>query len=588
METAVAYVRVSSQRQVDEGNSLESQEKQVRAFAHARGYNLTQIFREEGQSAKTDRRPVLIQMLNQCALKKGGIRIVIIPKIDRLARNVMDYANIKMRLQKLGVRLESISERIEDTPSGRFTETIFASVAQFDNEVRSERSRGGMEDAAREGRWVWKAPFGYRNIRVNGQGTIEPDPKNAHIVRYIFEQLAKGHQGLPAIRKRVSEMGANLSRGYLYRMIQNPAYVGKIEAFGAVFDAREPFVPLVDELVAYKARVALRPSNFPQTFQLEHPDFPLRGTTLCSCGSKLTASWSRSSTGAKHGYFRCPKCGGKSFRIRQVEDHFIAYLNGWKHNEIDWPAITAELTRLENASERDANDRSAEVTKRVDDLQKLRSAIAVKNANGIVPDDVAKAELQRLGEEILALRQQLEARETSNTPSKTLVEFAAAFLESLGDSWSLMTLKPKKDLLRFMFPNGVSYDPERGFGTLEFPLLKQATERIQAGLLTVVDPRDEFWNSVTKWLVQLSERFAHEPSPISKSPELAAQPAPPQSESTAAEHFSHPGHQSTSHTLGRRSERRTDAARKLASRNGSRGEPIHLSSRGGEAGSETH
>jgi len=508
METAVAYIRVSSQKQVEEGNSLESQEKQVKAYSQSHGFKLVHIFREEGQSAKTDRRPVLLQMLKHCSMKKSDVKVVIIPKIDRLARNVMDYSNIKLRLHKYGVRIESISERIEDTPAGRFTETIFASVAQFDNEMRSERSRGGMEDAAKDGRWVWRAPLGYRNVRVNGQGTIEPDPITAPKVRFIFEQLSKGHQGLPTIRKRLAEMGVPINRGYLYRLIENPAYVGRIEAFGGVYEGKPPFIPLVDELTAYKAKAALRPANTPQQYQVEHPDFPLRGTALCLCGAKYTASWSRSKTGARYGYFRCTKCGSKSYSMARMEEEFIVFLSKWEHNEVDWPALVAELTRLEEASRSDVSERRSEMTKKIADLQTLRSAIVVKNANGIIPDDVAKAELDRIGNEILETRSQLEADDPTPTASKTVIEFAETFLRSLGKSWPKMSLENKRDLLRFMFPKGVSFDPDAGFGTPRIPLLEEANDRLKGEKSTLVDLSDEFWNSLRVWLEKLYMLFS--------------------------------------------------------------------------------
>lgn len=508
METAVAYIRVSSLKQVDEGNSLETQEKQVKAFAQSQGYVLAHIFREEGQSAKTDRRPVLLQMLKHCASKKAAVNVVIIPKIDRLARNVMDYANIKMRLQKHGVRIDSISERIEDTPAGRFTETIFASVAQFDNEIRSERSRGGMEDAARDGRWVWKAPVGYRNVRINGQGTIEPDPVTAPKVQYIFEQLSKGHQGLPTIRRRLAEMGLPINRSYLYRLIANPVYLARIEAFGGIFEGKPPFVPLIDELTAYKAKVALRPSNSPQQYQLEHPDFPLRGTVLCSCGTKLTASWSRGKTGARYSYFRCTKCGGKSHSAKKIDYEFTEFLDRWRHSEVDWPALVKELTRLEGASNSDFIERKTETTKKIVDLQTVRTTIVMKNVHGIIPDDVAKIELARIGDEILETRKLLEESEPGPIASKSLAEFAESFLLSLGKTWPTMSLEHKRDLLRFMFPNGVSYVSDEGFGTPQIPLLERANDRIKVEKYMVVDPSDEFWNSLIAWLTKLHSLFA--------------------------------------------------------------------------------
>ncbi len=66
--------------------------------------------------------------------------------------------------------IKSVTEYFEDTPAGRFMENIIANVGQFDNDVRTERCIGGMREAINEGRYVWMAPIGYKNVRGKWQG----------------------------------------------------------------------------------------------------------------------------------------------------------------------------------------------------------------------------------------------------------------------------------------------------------------------------------------------------------------------------------------------------------------------------------
>ncbi|HJP64208.1 MAG TPA: recombinase family protein [Mucilaginibacter sp.] len=186
---AVIYCRVSTKEQVDEGNSLISQERLCREYALKEGFDIIEVFIEKGESAKTAKRKELNRLLTFCTTKKDSIQAVIAYKVDRISRNMTDYSNIKVRLKKWGVVIKSVTEFFEDTPAGRFMENIIANVGQFDNDVRTERSIGGMKEATQEGRYVWTAPLGYSNAKVDGKSTIVPNSM-APLIREVFERIA--------------------------------------------------------------------------------------------------------------------------------------------------------------------------------------------------------------------------------------------------------------------------------------------------------------------------------------------------------------------------------------------------------------
>lgn len=505
MEKAIAYIRVSSQRQVDEGGSLESQTKQVKQFASSHGYDLIQIFREEGESAKSDRRPELQRMLKFCSEKQNRVQIVIVPKIDRLSRNVHDYFNLKIQLSRRGVRVESLGERIEDTPSGRLTETMFASMAQFDNEIRAERCKGGMTEAVSEGRWVWKAPVGYRNVRLHGRGNIEPDPHFAPIVRHAFELFVDGHQSSNMVREYLEKEGVRLSRSSFYKLIQNEVYIGRIHAFGKVVTAKEPFVPIVDETLFYRAQSCLKRVATPQTYQKESEDFPLRGAMRCDCGTPFTAYWARSATGAKYAYFRCIRCPRRNFRRSQVESDFLEHLAQFEYEPTAWDRVTDWLRNWETLTTTAVEAQAQSAAEKVLELKKLRDNIILKNANGVIPDDLAKEQIERIGGEIAeAVAQSSEAMPTSNSVDE-LVSFAKHFLTNLRVTWGFLSLQTKKNLLRFMYPDGALYLPIDGFRTQQIGLPKPLKQVLDGATSGLVDPRNEISNSLHEWLATLYE-----------------------------------------------------------------------------------
>ena len=109
-QRAIAYTRVSSQRQVDEGNSLSVQKKHILEYAEKNGFEIMKFFVEQGESAKNANRTQLKAMLEYLYKNHSKIDALIIYKVDRLARNNVDYYDIKQILAKLGIRLYSVME----------------------------------------------------------------------------------------------------------------------------------------------------------------------------------------------------------------------------------------------------------------------------------------------------------------------------------------------------------------------------------------------------------------------------------------------------------------------------------------------
>ena len=112
--------------------------------------------------------------------------------LTRFARDKYDHFALHSHLKSLGISLRSATEPIDDTSTGKLMEGVLAAFAQFDNDVRSDRTRAGMRAALELGRWTFLAPLGYMNApRAMGKSLI-PDPERGPIVRRVFQEYASG------------------------------------------------------------------------------------------------------------------------------------------------------------------------------------------------------------------------------------------------------------------------------------------------------------------------------------------------------------------------------------------------------------
>src|SRR5882724_4523144 len=184
---AVIYVRVSTKEQT-ENLSLPTQLRACEEYCRREGYEVVERFREEGESAKTADRTELQKLLNFCRTRKGKVHFVIVYNLTRFAREKYDHFALRALLKSLGISPRSATEPIDDTSTGKLMEGVLAAFAQFDNDVRSERTRAGMRAALELGRWVFLAPLGYMNApRAMGK-SLMADPERAPIVRRVFEE----------------------------------------------------------------------------------------------------------------------------------------------------------------------------------------------------------------------------------------------------------------------------------------------------------------------------------------------------------------------------------------------------------------
>src|ERR1044071_659599 len=196
---AAIYVRVSSTGQLgrdgdEDGYSIPAQIAACERKAADLGLSMAQAYVERAESARSDDRPVLQQMMRE--LPDLGVTHLIVHKVDRLARNRLDDATLYERLVASGITLVSASENIDATPAGRLMHGMLATFAEYYSNNLATEIKKGLGQKHKLGGTPFKPPTGYEPKRdlVQGQDIrwVEVDPERAPLVTLAFDLYASG------------------------------------------------------------------------------------------------------------------------------------------------------------------------------------------------------------------------------------------------------------------------------------------------------------------------------------------------------------------------------------------------------------
>ena len=224
----VIYKRVSTREQADEGFSLDAQEKVLREYCESKGYELVGVYSDEGISGKDIKsRPAMVKMLDDAG--KDMFDIVLVWKLTRATRSLMDLCLICDRLERCDVQLESYSESFDsNTSTGKLLLGMLGVIAQWERDVISDNVKLGLHERAAKGLPNCSLILGYDHrkgdiLRVNHKESI--------LVQRIYDlyleiQNISKLSKFCAEKKYVGKLGGRLKPESLHRILTCFVYCG--------------------------------------------------------------------------------------------------------------------------------------------------------------------------------------------------------------------------------------------------------------------------------------------------------------------------------------------------------------------------
>lgn len=480
-QPAVIYCRVSSKKQVTEGHGLESQETRCREYAKHKGYDIIQVFHDEGISGSLINRPGMHELLAFLSKNKKMEPIVLIDDVSRLARGLEAHIQLRMEISEAGGHLESPSIEFGDDSDSRLVENLLASVSQHQRQKNAEQVSNRMRARALNGYWVNPAPWGYRYDKVAGHGKLlVRDEPIAQIIQDALEGFASGRLESQVAVQDFLESHAAFPRGknggvHLQRvkaMLRRVLYSGYLTMPNwdiHLLPGQHEALISYDTFQKIQERLSAKEKATPRTSKLD--EFPLRGFVLCGgCKKPLTSCWTK---GRNHTYpyYLCHRKGcseyGKSIRRDEIQTSFETLLRDLTPSKATLQMFTlmGEEWWKQHKSRRGTDKKSQrDQIKAIDaDINKLLKRILESTNERII--STYESKIEELEEEKTRLAETVSMAKVSTGDFEDSFRTALSFLESPYKLWASEEVETKRLALNLAFSQKLPYHRTEGFRT---------------------------------------------------------------------------------------------------------------------------
>jgi len=488
------YTRKSTEEGLEqEFNSLDAQRESAEAYIASQkteGWTLVpDRYDDGGYSGGSMERPALDRMLRD--IDAGKIDCVIVYKVDRLSRSLMDFARIMQVFDAKQVSFVSVTQQFNTSHSmGRLTLNILLSFAQFEREIIGERIRDKLGAQARKGKWTGGAPvLGYDVDRSGPSPKLVINAKEAGRVREIFRMYIQEASLLPVVKElarrgwvnkgRVTKKGRELGsrpfdKATLHQLLTKPVYTGKRLFKGELYPAEHE--PIIEQELFDKVQHQLKFNGRTGGAEVRNKyGALLRGLLRCkSCSAAMAHTFTSGRGRTFYRYYRCTHaikngsddCPAGTIPAAEMERVVIDEVRGLAKDEVLLARVMSDAhTAIEGelaTARHDRDDIRKELARHHKELKQLvTSGKTTTDVTGRIADlhtrlSAADQRLPELDARIAALEGQVV----------TQAEARAVFADFDG-LWQSLIPREQARLLKLLIST-VEYDGDAGTVSVAF------------------------------------------------------------------------------------------------------------------------
>ena len=464
------YTRKSHEEGLDqEFNSLDAQRQAGEAFIESQRHEgwqcLPKRYDDGGFSGGTMDRPALDELLDDiCA---GRIDCVVVYKVDRLSRSLLDFAQLVSLFDEHEVSFVSVTQQFNTTTSmGRLTLNILLSFAQFEREIIGERIRDKKLATARQGKYIGGQPVLGLDI-IDKRYVVNTD--EANIVRRMFEMLlelqscrkvaeALNAEGIVTKRYRTKtgkEFGGKPWKGRaVYDVLTDQKYIGKIVHKDKAYPGEHDAI-VKDELFEKVQAVLSANKTYAHKHQVERFALLRRMLRCGECGSMIQPAWTNNH-GREYRYYTCSKriktgyrkCKLPTLPAGEIESLVVDQLRALlRHPDVIARTYREIQKRAASGPDQETIERLAALRQRREHIQdSIRAVLSLGDQNGFMTD-----ELKRLNGELNSLDRSIEQIDSQPVDTEP-IELASVTdaLQRVDPIWEVLHPEEQRRVLELL------------------------------------------------------------------------------------------------------------------------------------------
>lgn len=521
MQNAISILRVSTKKQLTDGDGIENQRRGNNAYIRRNAYRLLEEI-VIAETADAKERRDFEAALDTLVARKKEIDVVVFWKLDRVSRGgVGNYYALKALLAKHGIRIEFATEQIDATPTGELMESILAATARFENRLRVDRTIGVERILTKEGYWCRAAPTGFVNGRDrHGKPILLPHPEKRQweLLGYGLRRQMTGAYRIGQVAAELGEKGFRTHKGNpptkqtWTKICRNPVYGGLLygpwtdyQFVRAKFDG--PLSPedwqRLQQVLDSRNTVARR---LPR--QQLNPEFPLRRFLRCpECGAPVRGYAAVKRNGRRFPYYDCGDSACR-FRVPATEAHrlFMELLRDVTPSPELLALFRNVVLEVWDEQHRQLLSQTTDLHQQVGQLRQEKQALLglmkASVGNTSLLADLRK-EYERVDRELTLATMSRNTAEVEEYQAEAVVNACISFLEQASELWQKWPVELQNRLQVMVFPEGVGFEVLKGQANPQLSLVYAAFENST----TMAAPRCRVTNQVIReminWFKQL-------------------------------------------------------------------------------------
>ena len=315
------YTRKSTSIGLDqEFNSLDAQreacEQYIAARAHEGWQLLPERYDDGGFTGANLERPAFQRLLAD--MEAGKVDVVVVYKVDRLSRSLLDFAKVMDRFNRSNTAFVSVTQNFSTADAmGRLTLNMLMSFAEFERSMIAERTRDKIVAARRKGLWTGgPVPLGYdvvvKRLVINELEAVVvrelfdlyEQHRSALVVARLLDQAGRTTKRHRAAKSGNLREGKRWTKDAVLRVLRNPVYAGLMPCHGELHEGEQ--TAIIERERWQRAVDLLDGKTGPRRPGARNPAYLLRGILRCArCGMAMTPASTRKKDGTEYRYYRC-------------------------------------------------------------------------------------------------------------------------------------------------------------------------------------------------------------------------------------------------------------------------------------------
>ena len=504
------YCRVSTIEQAEEGYSIDEQNIKIREYCEREGHEIYNLYEDRGISGKNiTNRPGIKQLLDDAT--KDKFDLVIVWKLNRISRKLLDILNIVELLNKYNIAFRSLTESFEtETPSGKLQLNIMGAIGEFERETIAENVKVGLTARARDGRWCGGIVLGYDLVEIPNEGKkrrntiLKINEAEANTVRRIFDLYSQGY-GYKAVVNRVNNEGHKSKKNRAFavstikEILQNPVYIGKIR-----YNVRQDWSkkrrnninanpilsdgihePIIDMETWNKVQVILKERSKKHN-KIYDSEFPLTGILRCPvCGAGMTIN--RSTSKRKDGtrrineYYSCGNwknkgtavCNSNSIRVELADEYVLNKIMELINDESILRKVIDNINKNKSTKLKPILEQLEQINKEIEKLTDKKNKNIELFEDGILDKSelsirvkVINDDIEKLKYREQELKQDLQLAEGDPIPFELVNEVMQRFKEVF---LNMSTSQQRKQLIHLLVSK-ITINKEREIDSIEIQI----------------------------------------------------------------------------------------------------------------------